>query len=126
MRLRAWARDDDRFVLLGNWCHVFFIYRQRLLRMRRGQYFFNRKVYREEGIEGTGSAARSGFFGPASGEGGAHFLPDLNEGQHGQQQVPPPPDVIPYEYTEHTPAVEGGGRDVREVDDDDECFDFEL
>ena len=36
-------------MLLGNWFHVFFVYRQRLLRMRRGQYFFNRKVYREEG-----------------------------------------------------------------------------
>ena len=74
----------------------------------------------------AGAASLSPGSGEPSGEGGAHFLPDLNEGQHGQQQVPPPPDVIPYEYTEHTPAVEGGGRDVREVDDDDECFDFEL
>ena len=74
----------------------------------------------------AGAASLSPGSGEPSGEGGAHFLPDLNEGRHGQQQVPPPPDVIPYEYTEHTPAVEGGERDVREVDDDDECFDFEL
>lgn len=35
-------------VLLGSWVHVFALYRQRLLRMRRGDYFFERKHYREE------------------------------------------------------------------------------
>ena len=35
-------------VLIGNWAHVFRTYKQRMLRMRRGVYFFDRKVYREE------------------------------------------------------------------------------
>ena len=36
-------------ILVGNWAHAFYIYRQRIMRMRRGDYFFNRKLYREEG-----------------------------------------------------------------------------
>ena len=35
-------------VLIGNWANVFRTYKQRMLRMRRGVYFFDRKVYREE------------------------------------------------------------------------------
>jgi hypothetical protein len=61
------------FVLLvGNWVHVLIIYRDRIMRMRRGEYFFERNVYREElaslyiGYQVAGMTL-SGFFFMASG-----------------------------------------------------------
>ena len=54
-------------ILLFNWYHVFVLYRERVMKMRRGVYFFDRNIYREEYASST-SATRSpgmtlsGFF----------------------------------------------------------------
>jgi hypothetical protein len=59
-------------VLLGNWIHVFVLYRARVMKMRRGVYFFERNIYREEyaslyiGYQVAGMTL-SGFFFMATG-----------------------------------------------------------
>ena len=59
-------------VLLANWVHVFVLFRERIMKMRQGEYFFDRKLYREEyaslyiGYQVAGMTL-SGFFFMAAG-----------------------------------------------------------
>ena len=59
-------------ILILNWVHVFVIYRERIMKLRQGVYFFNRRIYQEEyasffiGYQVAGMTL-SGFFFMAAG-----------------------------------------------------------
>ena len=55
-------------ILLFNWYHVFVLYRGRMMKLRRGEYFFDRNIYREEyaslyiGYQVAGMTLSGAFF----------------------------------------------------------------
>ena len=56
------------FAFVGNWLHVLVLYKARIMKMRRGVYFFDRMIYREDmanfyiGYQVAGMTLSGGFF----------------------------------------------------------------